>query len=563
MATTKEKWQEIANRGLQDKFDPQTRAKFDEAVRRGLITLQQQGAQDANIIDNSVDASDSVQPVEQPIQKPAQVAEAEQPTTLTEDIGAGLQTTGAILSSAIAEPIAGIAGLISAPFVGVNEAVKNIDSIRESLTFEPRSDASKAQLQSIGKVLEPVGEAFSKTESFLGNSVLKATGSPELAAVAHSLPTAILQLIGVKGLKSAKLKDVKLSDNVAKAIQQSAPDIKTIKKATTNAYTELDNLGIKVKSEIYDRFIDKLQAKLLKKGLDKDLTPKSETAFQRLAEAKGTNKTATELETLRKKAKIAAQSIEKPDARLGSIIVDEIDKSLDLLSNQIGGKFKHARGLAQRAFKSQAITDMIENASHTASGMENGLRIEARKILKNKKKRRGFTSNELAALRKIEQGTKASNIAKFLGKFGISEGQATSMLGASIGIGGGGAIGAMFGSGGAAIGALTVPALGQIAKKTAQRITLKNTKLADDLIRAGKNANEVTKAYLKNTPISERSVSNLTDLLLDPNLRGVDVIRSTSNKTVSDAVFFVNEIKRRSKQTASTAAIVQPGLDKE
>ena len=42
MATTKEKWQEMANRGLQDKFDPATRAKFDEAVNRGLITFQPQ-----------------------------------------------------------------------------------------------------------------------------------------------------------------------------------------------------------------------------------------------------------------------------------------------------------------------------------------------------------------------------------------------------------------------------------------------------------------------------------------------------------------------------------------
>lgn len=42
MATTREKWQEIANRGLQDRFDPETRARFDEAVRRGLITIPQQ-----------------------------------------------------------------------------------------------------------------------------------------------------------------------------------------------------------------------------------------------------------------------------------------------------------------------------------------------------------------------------------------------------------------------------------------------------------------------------------------------------------------------------------------
>ena len=45
MADTKQKWQEIANRGLQDRFDPQTRVKFDEAVKRGLITIPQQEVQ--------------------------------------------------------------------------------------------------------------------------------------------------------------------------------------------------------------------------------------------------------------------------------------------------------------------------------------------------------------------------------------------------------------------------------------------------------------------------------------------------------------------------------------
>ena len=39
MPTKQEKWQEIANRGLQDNFDPDTRSRFDEATRRGLITL--------------------------------------------------------------------------------------------------------------------------------------------------------------------------------------------------------------------------------------------------------------------------------------------------------------------------------------------------------------------------------------------------------------------------------------------------------------------------------------------------------------------------------------------
>ena len=47
MATTQEKWQEISNRGLQDNFDAPTRAKFDEAVNRGLITIPEQSPSQA------------------------------------------------------------------------------------------------------------------------------------------------------------------------------------------------------------------------------------------------------------------------------------------------------------------------------------------------------------------------------------------------------------------------------------------------------------------------------------------------------------------------------------
>jgi len=493
--------------------------------------------------------------------------------TLGEDILGGTEVVGTVLSSAIAEPVAGISGLVSSLFGGAKSGAETVELVRNALTFEPRSAEGKAKLKSLGEALQPVGEAFGKAESALGESVLNATGSPELAAIAHSLPTAALEAFGVKGLRSAKLKNARLSGDVAEAIQQSAPDLQIIKKATTNAYNELDNLGIKVKPEVFDGFANKLQAKLSKEGLkvgtpSEQLFPKSSSALQTVINEKGLPKTASELETLRKVATGAAKSIDPADARLGTIMVDEIDTALDTLSNDIGGKFKEARGLAQRAFKSQSIQDMIENASHTASGMENGLRIEARKLLKNKKKRRGFTKDELSAIKQIEQGTTAANAAKFLGKFGVSEGQATSMLGFSVGAGGGGALGSLFGPTGAFIGAATVPAIGQIAKSTAQRLTLNNVKYADDLARAGKNAKAVTRTYLKHTPIKNRSVSDLTDLLLDQNLN-LDSIKSLPKsaegtaKLIADAKFFAEEIKRRAKQGASAALISTPSVQEQ
>lgn len=599
----------------------QAKPEVQQSASIGFSLLDEarskQGAQNVRDNTGAVDAVSGVQPVTQelrpeqaatPVEQDfvpteealaIQPAEVPQKPAATNEIAGGLDVAKAIVSSAVAEPIAGLAGLITSPFVSQEQAVKNIEAVREFISLEPSTEEGKRNLKVVGDLVKkgvdlaniPVsglvglGEVLSgqgveqATKSIegvqekglstvLGQRTLDATGSPELAALAHSLPTAALEALGVKGLRSSKITNERLSSNVAEAIQQAAPDIKTIQTAKNNAYAALDDFGVKVKADAFDGFANKINAQLVKEGIDPTLTPKSTAALKRIVDAKGSDKTLSELDTLRKVAKGAANDIDKADARLGNIIISELDASIDKLSNQIGGKFKEARGLAQRAFKSQDITDMIENASHTASGLENGLRIEARKILKNKKRRKGFTSEELAALRKIEQGTTTANLAKLLGKFGISEGQATSMLGASIGIGGGGAIGAAFGPVGAGVGALTVPAIGQIAKKTAQRITLKNTKLADDLIRAGRDSKEIAKAYLKNTPIAERSVSDLTDLLLDPNITSGNVKslikpNTPSSKLISDALFFVDEIKRRTTQVASTAAITQPELDKE
>ena len=507
---------------------------------------------------------------------------------------------GSIVSSAIAEPVAGLSGLASLLFTDAEQATKNIDAVRDYISVEPSSKEGRRNLNVVSDLVKNgvdlanipvsglvgIGELLSgqgldaatgsikKVQkdgfaSVLGDQTFKATGSAELAAIAHALPTAALEVMGVKGLRSGKLNGERLSSNTAKAIQQAAPEFKALNEKKAAAYKELDEYGIKVKPKTFDSFADSLSAKLTKEGIDQTLTPKSSAALKRITESKGAPQSLSDLDTLRKIANGAASDINKADARLGNMIVREIDNGMDKLSNEIGGKFKSARGLAQRAFKSSDIQDMVEKATHTASGFENGLRQEARRILKNKKKRAGFSPDELSALRKIEQGTTLGNVAKFLGKFGLAEGGATSMLGASFGAGGGGVIGSFFGPSGAVAGAVTVPAIGQIAKATSQRITKSNTKFLDDLTRAGVNSKEITKAYLKNTPISDRSVSDLTDLLLQQDLTGGDVTsilkgkNTPTSKFLSDTMFFVDEINRRLKQTGSAALVAQPELDKE
>lgn len=169
MATTQEKWQEIANRGLQDRFDPDTRARFDEAVKRGLITFPE-------------------------------------PLSFGDQALGALETAATIGSGIVAEPIAGLAGIAQSanPFADPGAGAEAVKATQEALTFQPKTEAGQAQIQGLGEAFAPIGEALSSVETALGQATLEATGSPELAAIAHTLPTAVLEALGLGAIRKGK-----------------------------------------------------------------------------------------------------------------------------------------------------------------------------------------------------------------------------------------------------------------------------------------------------------------------------------------------------------------------
>lgn len=602
MANTKQKWQEIANRGLQDRFNPQTRAKFDEAVKRGLITMptQQADVQNVDIAStpdgvglpvNAIDAKTSQQdfiPTDEALAAPLPPTNQDDPS-IGEEIVGGLDVAKTIISSAVAEPIAGLAGLISSPFVSQEQAVKNISAVRDFISLEPSTDEGKRNLKVVGDLVEKgvdlanipasglvglselltgqgIEQAAESTErvqdeglsQVLGDRILEETGSPELAAVAFSAPTAALEILGLKGLKSSTLKKASdLSSDAKKALKQSAPSINQIKSKATQLYRDLDKSGIKVKSEAFEKFVTDLNKTVDNAGIDRDLHKSSTAVMRRLGEEVGEAKSFSDLNKLRQIASDAAGDINPKDARIGNIILNKLDQGIDNLADLAGRDSKSARQLWRRAKVAESISGMVEGAGLAASGLENGLRIEARKILRSKKKRRGFTNSELKALKELDEGTTTANAAKFLGKFGLSEGKATSMLGAAVG----GQIGTQLAGAPGAVAALS---LGQISKAVSQKLTSNKAKFADQLVRAGGDGRAIVRAYLKNIPASKRSVSDLTELLLDPKITPESISKLNFKlKVVEDAKFFANEIKRKSKQAASVAAITQPELDKE
>lgn len=326
--------------------------------------------------------------------------------------------------------------------------------------------------------------------------------------------------------------------------KSSTPSVDELKTAAREVYNEIDNLGAVVDSSRVTGLARDLSTTIRGEGFNKRIHPKVAAALDEFEKVKGTNQPISNLDTLRKVARSAASSIEPDEARLGSIMVGKVDDFLDNLdqsalvggnADEVGRKFKDARQLWQRARKGDDIEYAFERAKNQASGFENGLRTQFRSILNNKKKMRGYTAEEKAAMEQVVRGGGLENTAKAIGKFGFSEGQATSMLMGSLGVAGGAAVG-----GGA--GAVAVPLIGQVSKNLAQKLTRNNAEMVSQIVRQGKDADGIAKAYFAKVKPENRSASELAELLISMKARDQLSIRAADERTkqaIADANYLI------------------------
>ena len=160
------------------------------------------------------------------------------------------EAIAAIGTGAIAEPVAGIAGIGATIMGGPEEGQKVIEQTREAMTYKPKSQAAKESLiglgekvkAAIGAVNYPISGLAGLTElatgqgmeqagqtiegiqeeglgKTLGQRTLEETGSPMLAAGAESLPTAAMELIGLKGLQKVR-KGTRLLDDAGQPTKE-------------------------------------------------------------------------------------------------------------------------------------------------------------------------------------------------------------------------------------------------------------------------------------------------------------------------------------------------------
>jgi hypothetical protein len=440
------------------------------------------------------------------------------------------EVAATLITGAIAEPLAGLAGLFSGTERRTAEDLtKTIEDTRNALTFKPRSKAGKEKLQKLGKFFEPLGKLFEKVETGLGDKVFESTKSPALAAAATTIPTLITELVGAGAgkvaVKTAKhIKKIRSEGAIASAIDSAVPTKDQIKNTARAVYKEIDETGAVLNQQSYDNLVNKIDNVTTREGIDKDITRKSARVVARMTDEMGLSHTATELDTLRKVARSAARDLDPSDSRMGNIIIDEIDSHLDTLTNQditvpvgvnptdISKKFKIARGLWGRARRSELLDTAFENA-RLDTNFNNGLVREFKSLLKNKRTKKLFNASERAAMEKVVKTGNVQGIAQMVGSFGFTQSSPFMNL---VRISAGGALGTAVGN--PMLGVVALPLIGETSKVLAKRLMLNKGKFADAVIRSGKDAKKITAAYLDNTPKELFDPKELAQLLMKKDI---------------------------------------------
>ena len=150
----------------------------------------------------------------------------------------GLEAAASIASGVPAEIGGGIAGLATAltPGTAPGSGAAVSEAVRESLTFDPRTEEGKKALQDIGgsDAIQAISKALKGAEEGLGDAGFDLAG-PVGGAIGATLPTAILEAMGLAAPAAA-----------ARALKATSRRAKETGKA---AKVELDELRAQTPEE--------------------------------------------------------------------------------------------------------------------------------------------------------------------------------------------------------------------------------------------------------------------------------------------------------------------------
>lgn len=358
------------------------------------------------------------------------------------------------------------------------------DAIKKLASYLPQPQSPAGKI--VGAGVEAVPSALALTPNALKsipNAVNAATRFGAAPGVAGELTRQGFEGTPLEGPASitASLATGIGAGMLPKGIKPTtnAPSITDLKGQAKAAYDKVDQTAPIIPAAEYDSTMNRLFTTLANEGFDPTLHPKAAVALRRMDEIRGGDVGFNKLETMRKIAKDAAGSIDASERRIGQIMIRQIDDAVDNLPSNVGADIKEARSIWQQVKKSENIEELIQRAKDSApnfsgSGLENAIRREFIKFVKDPDNLRGYSQQEIAALRNVAQGGPIENVLRWAGKAaptGIVSGAGSTGVGYLLG---------------GPIGAMAVPAAGYLARQGATKMTERNARIASELMRSGK-----------------------------------------------------------------------------
>lgn len=217
-------------------------------------------------------------------------------------------------------------------------------------------------------------------------------------------------------------------------------------------------------------------------GMDDMLTPGAARVARNLgdvADNPAPDMSMRELNTLRRQAAVPAGNFaNRMEKSVGTQFINAIDDHVENVAPRLGEKGKEARAMWSTLRKMDKMDDIFERAEQYASGVQNGLMSEFRRILKSPKLQRGFTKAELEAMKRVTNPGLLQSLVRQVGKVGFAlDGGGSNALGGALGAGAGGAFGGV-------PGAIAAPLIGTAARKGSERMTVGAANRVADIVRA-------------------------------------------------------------------------------
>jgi hypothetical protein len=217
-----------------------------------------------------------------------------------------------------------------------------------------------------------------------------------------------------------------------------APSSEALRASGRAAYDQVDAAGVQIRPQSFDdakaQIVEYLRGST---GYDElpgpsGLTPKSARVVQMMDEAgsqMAADPTAAlpfkSLDQMRRRAGVAAGDMaNKADSAAGSAIIGGLDDFVERLGpddvvagdvTALKDALPKARDIWRRMSKSQMLDDAIDAGENYLSGTGSGIRNQFKRILNNPKLARNFTEAEIAAMRRVANGTLPEKLVQIAG----------------------------------------------------------------------------------------------------------------------------------------------------